>query len=127
MLARCVNPKNKDYPRYGGRGVKVRYSGFEAFLVDMGQCPPDMSIDRKDNDGDYEPGNCRWATNAEQARNRGGKRRSRLVVVDGRALCLADAAKLVGLPIKTIHNRLNRGLSDDDACAAFDYRCYNHF
>jgi hypothetical protein len=72
MLRRCEDPKNIGYPRYGGRGIKVceRWHDFESFLADVGYPPaPDLSIDRIDNDGNYEPGNVRWATKSEQRRN----------------------------------------------------------
>jgi len=74
MIKRCYNKKYNLYHRYGGRGIIVcdRWlNSFELFLNDMGKCPPNKkSIDRKENDGNYEPNNCRWATDKEQSNNR---------------------------------------------------------
>jgi hypothetical protein len=79
MINRCEYEKNENYAFYGGRGIKVceRWrNSFEAFLADMGRRPsPQHSIDRKDNDGNYEPGNVRWATKSEQAFNRRPKKK----------------------------------------------------
>jgi hypothetical protein len=74
LKQRCTNPRNRRYADYGGRGIAVceRWlNSFTAFLADMGQRPgPEYSLDRVDNDGPYAPGNCRWATQSEQQRNR---------------------------------------------------------
>lgn len=110
MRKRCLNPKNAGYAAYGGRGIKIcdSWNDFNNFLTDMGECPPGLTIDRRDNNGNYEPGNCRWATMAIQTRNR----RSNVVLnVDGRRMVLADAAIEFGLHAETISRRLKRGMS----------------
>ena len=72
MLKRCFNRNSEHWPGYGGRGITVceRWLSFVNFLADMGERPPGKTLDRKDNDGNYEKSNCRWATPLEQASNR---------------------------------------------------------
>lgn len=95
---RCHNPNNAKFTEYGGRGIQVceRWrSSFDAFLDDMGKRPRGMTLDRIRNDGNYEPGNCRWATPAEQARN---KRKNARYFWKGYSMLLVDIARMEGLP-----------------------------
>ncbi len=106
MIQRCRNPKNPSFKNYGGRGIKVceRWMDFDSFLADMGQRPAGMEIDRfPDNDGDYEPGNCRWATDAEQSRN--NSRNVRLEY-QGETKVLSDWASERGMAATTLWARL---------------------
>lgn len=116
MIDRCERPANKAWPDYGGRGIKVcaRWrNGFPAFLEDMGKKPSKQySIDRKDNDGNYEPGNCRWATSKEQNNN---KRSNRLICARGETKTLTEWARISGRTAGTIWARLARGLSAEVA------------
>ena len=95
---------------YGGRGIGVCaewLSSFEAFVADMGERPSaGHSIERLDNDGDYEPGNCVWATRAIQARNR---RSNHIIEVNGLSLTIVDWAARIGASPSAIHDRIRRG------------------
>lgn len=107
MNRRC---QDLNEPRYGGRGIRVcdRWAeSFEAFLADVGPRPsPQHSIDRIDNDGHYEPGNVRWATRKQQARNTS---RTRRVWLDGKIVAQADAAEVLGVSPATITRMVQRG------------------
>ena len=117
MKTRCTNPAANGYQHYGGRGIVVcaRWlDSFEAFLEDMGEKPAGhrISVERLNNDGNYEPGNCVWATQKQQTRN---KRNSRMITHDGRTQCLAAWSEETGIPKTTIWNRLNVGWSVQEA------------
>lgn len=116
MRSRCHNPKSPTFERYGARGIVVcdRWrEDFLAFLEDMGRRPsPDHSLDRVDNDGNYEPSNCKWSTRSEQARNR---RSSRFLELDGVKKTCADWADEYRIAAGTLHNRLKLGWSVRDA------------
>ena len=106
MKARCYNPNRTHYRHYGGRGIKVcdRWlESFENFYEDMGDCPPGLSIDRIDNDGDYTPENCRWATSMEQTNNTS---RNRRVTVDGETMTITQWARRLGVNIRTMFYRV---------------------
>lgn len=115
MKARCLNKKNKHYKYYGGRGIKIcdRWrNSFENFLADMGRRPKGKSIERKNNDGDYEPSNCKWATRQEQANN---KSQSRFISFSGIRLTVGQWARRAGIEDATLRHRLYAGWSVRDA------------
>jgi hypothetical protein len=105
MRQRCSNPKATKWKYYGGRGISVceRWQVFENFLADMGEPPPGTSIHRRDNDGNYEPSNCCWATPMEQASN---SRRNRFITFGGETMNLTAWAKKLGIDATTLHARL---------------------
>lgn len=111
MRRRCSEAaKGKDRRLYFDRGIRVceRWEDFECFLSDMGHAPTGSSIDRKDGKGDYDPGNCRWATPQEQANN---VRTNSLVTHAGRTQSVAMWATEVGIKANTLLYRLRRGMS----------------
>lgn len=105
MIARCTNQNNTGYADYGGRGIKVcdRWLSFENFLEDMGDRPEGTSLDRIDNNGNYEPGNCRWVSSEIQARNH---RRNINLTFNGITRTLVDWAKEIGISAPALKRRL---------------------
>ena len=106
MKQRCTNPNDTTYRNYGGRGITVceRWDKFDNFYADMGKRPKGMSIERKDNNGNYCPENCCWETRWNQARNR---RSNRIIKYEGREQCMADWADEFGVDRGTLRQRLN--------------------
>jgi hypothetical protein len=104
---RCENPNNSVYPSYGGRGIKFLYSSFDEFLRDVGPRPPKRTIERIDNNGHYQPGNCYWASHLVQANN---KRNNRLLSALGKTQTLAQWAREYGINVTTLYCRLDRGI-----------------
>jgi hypothetical protein len=106
MTQRCYDPKCDSYQLYGGRGIRVcdRWRDFACFLEDMGERPEGMSLDRfPDADGDYRPGNARWATAIQQANN---KRNNVRITHGGRTLTIAEWSRETGIPFFCIYARL---------------------
>lgn len=115
MMQRCTNPRYKWWKNYGGRGIAVceRWRLFENFYADMGERPgKGYSIERKDNDLGYFPGNCVWATPKEQLRN---TRRNQFITFQGLTLCREDWAIRQGLSREAIRKRLQLGWSVERA------------
>jgi hypothetical protein len=113
---RCHDPDCPGYARYGGRGIKVcdRWrDSFENFLADMGKRPSaEYSIERVNNDGDYEPGNCKWATRGEQRRNAS---HARIYEFNGKRQVIKDWANEYGFSPTTLYYRLSNGWSIERA------------
>jgi hypothetical protein len=118
MNQRCYKEYNTEYKNYGARGITVcdRWrgpSGYQNFLADMGRRPsPQHSIERKDNNGNYSPENCVWATALEQGAN---KRNNRLVTHQGETLHLSEWARRTGVKRRTLAARLDAGWPIEEA------------
>lgn len=114
VISRCNNPNNHAYNYYGGRGITVcdRWKSFENFLIDMGERPGRKTIDRINVNGDYEPGNCRWASMKEQRRN---CRNTVFYEFNGQKKILPDWAEEFGINMGTVKSRLTRGWTLDRA------------
>lgn len=117
--ARCYNPHDEKFPQYGGRGIQMNEEwadDFAAFLRDMGECPPKLTLERIDVNGHYEPGNCRWATSYDQSRNRTD---NVFVEHNGQRMVLKDYAAAVGVNYKALHVRYRtQGQKLEEAVAA---------
>ena len=123
MKERCMNPHNKSFRRYGGRGISVcqewlDFSVFRAWALASGYAEG-LTIDRMDNDGNYEPRNCRWVTPREQNRNYS---RNRMLTFHGKTQCVQDWAHELGINSTTILFRLRSGKTTEAALSVIDYR-----
>lgn len=115
MIDRCTNPRLRTWSAYGGRGIRVcdRWLKFENFFSDMGQRPSRKhSLDRVDNDGNYEPGNCRWATPDVQQNNHRGNVR---LTVFGESMTIAQWLRRTGMPSRAVRLRLRMGWAPERA------------
>lgn len=115
MKQRCLNPNNRAYSEYGGRGIKVHsqwIDSFDTFLSDMGDRPKGTSLDRIDVNGDYTPSNCRWATRSEQQRNKRVTAYLKLNGVEKPVKCWSDET---GIPSDVIFWRIRNGWSVEKA------------
>jgi hypothetical protein len=116
MIGRCYEPCTNGYDNYGGRGITVCAAwrnSFEAFYADMGDRPfPKAQIDRKETNGNYEPGNCKWSTAMANANNR---RNTIRLTLHGRTMGLAEWSRETGLHRDTIYDRLAKSSSVEDA------------
>ena len=116
MKTRCLDPKFKYFKHYGGRGIGIcdRWvSNFENFLADVGAAPgSSYEIERIDNNGNYEPGNCRWATRKQQMRN---TRHNRLLTFNDKTQTVVEWAEEIGMLQNTLENRIFRGWSVERA------------
>lgn len=117
MRRRCLDPNEKQFKDYGGRGISFceRWNEFANFLQDMGRSPPQYTLERKDVNGNYEPSNCIWATRLKQNNN---KRSNRHVDINGKKMTVADAADLLGLNYFSFWGHLRRGKSVENAISA---------
>jgi hypothetical protein len=109
LKQRCLNPANKDYHKWGGRGITVCdewINSFEQFLSDMGTRPDKHTLDRRDVNGPYSKDNCRWVTHKTQQRN---KRSSRYIEHDNQTLCISEWAEILDVQISAVYRGLRAG------------------
>ena len=111
-IQRCTSPKVRNYSAYGGRGIKFEFESFEEFVKALGDSwKPGLSLDRKDNDGNYNAKNCKWSTSKEQARNR---RDNHFLQLGPLRFTVAEWAERLKINVGTLHTRLKFGWSDSD-------------
>jgi hypothetical protein len=111
MIQRCYNPNSDSFPYYGGRGIKVCEkwrNSFEEFFKDMGIKPPKMTIERIENSGDYEPGNCRWATHKEQMANQRKRIVSTVETIDGFTGNIGEMARHFDISYSLLRRTMKR-------------------
>ena len=123
MKARCLNPKHPDFKHYGGRGIQVcsAWLKFAGFFASMGEMPEGLMLDRRDNNGNYEPENCRWISRIEQNRNKRVNVRYSLRGEAGTLGHLIDRFS-PGLDQGTVITRMKRGLSLEEALTQPRYK-----
>jgi hypothetical protein len=114
MIDRCLNPRNASYSYYGGRGIKIapEFLTFEGFYAAVGDRPAGTTLDRIEVNGDYAPGNVRWAISIVQA---GNTRKNWLVTFNGKTQCLSAWARETGLGVVCLTGRLRRGWTVEDS------------
>ena len=107
MKSRCLNKNRSKYKSYGARGIEIckRWMKFENFYKDMGKAPEGKSLDRIDNNGNYEPSNCRWATRIQQANN---TRRNHFLTYNGKTMTIAQWTDEVGITYMVLWSRINK-------------------
>ena len=117
MRSRCSNPSNKNYPRYGGRGIRVcdewekDFVAFYNWAMDNGY-QEDLTLDREDNSGNYEPSNCKWATPIEQANN---TRRNVYMEYNGEVHTMKEWSRIIGINYCTLQKRIKLGWTIEKA------------
>lgn len=120
MRDRCRNPNNRQFQDYGGRGISIcdRWNTFANFVQDMGERPSGFSLDRIENDGNYEPSNCRWADRKTQQRN---QRRAVFVYIQGKKHRVVELIDTCGKKPETIIERAERGMSYEEVIFSGTY------
>lgn len=119
---RCYNKNTHNYSRYGGRGIVMCddwRASFRAFLRDMGKCPAGLTLERKQTSGNYEPGNCEWATKLKQARNQ-----DRVVVItfNKKTMTASEWSEETGISSRKIRKRIQSGMPIEAALSKQDLR-----